>query len=252
MGHKIQAACLCNVGLRRRNNEDNFFFNGNLLDEENNGLSQPLCMTVSETDGLSMAVFDGMGGENFGETAAYAAARAMAEMKPDRQKFWVSTKKQLLRLVNCLNDAVVAEARVHCTDRMGCTMVSLHFEGNNIYVCNLGDSRAYCLRGKKFTQLSRDHVSTRPMKAGQKPPLIQHLGIDPEEMIIEPFIIKNHIRKGDRYLLCSDGLTDMVSNEEIADIIANCADAGECVCNLVQKAIEHGGRDNITVIVCMT
>ena len=84
----------------------------------------------------------------------------------------------------------------------------------------------------------------------KKAPLIQYLGMDPEEILIEPFIAKGDLKKGDQYLLCSDGLTDMLTNFEIADIMLNSPDAATCAENLIRAALEHGGRDNITVIVC--
>ena len=69
-------------------------------------------------------------------------------------------------------------------------------------------------------------------------------------MLIEPHIVKAELRKGDQYLLCSDGLTDMVENVEISDILLRSETTEECVSSLVQAAMEHGGRDNITVILC--
>lgn len=119
-----------------------------------------------------------------------------------------------------------------------------------MYSCNLGDSRAYRLRNGEFLQISHDHVETRSLAVGRKAPLTQHLGINPEDMLIEPYIAKDKVFPGDQYLLCSDGLTDMLTNFEISDIMLSSEDAESCVTHLINAALEHGGRDNITVIIC--
>ena len=69
-------------------------------------------------------------------------------------------------------------------------------------------------------------------------------------MLLDPYIAKGEIRSGDRYLLCSDGLTDMLSNFEIADILSSHDDPQKCVQELIDAALKQGGRDNITVILC--
>ena len=137
-----------------------------------------------------------------------------------------------------------------CTEHMGTTMVSLYFSGRSVYVCNVGDSRAYRLRDGEFLQLSVDHVENRPGREHRKAPLTQYLGLSSEEIQIDPHIAKGEIKKDDLYLLCSDGLTDMLTNLEITDIMINSKDAEACVQKLIRAAVDHGGRDNITVIVC--
>ena len=81
-------------------------------------------------------------------------------------------------------------------------------------------------------------------------PLTQHLGIDPEELQIEPFIAEGEIRRGDRYLLCSDGLTDMLSDEEIAEVLGRAERAEDAVRILQDLALYRGGKDNVTILVC--
>ena len=68
--------------------------------------------------------------------------------------------------------------------------------------------------------------------------------------MVEPYIAKGEVRKGDMYLLCSDGLTDMLTNFEISDIMLKSEDAEDCVQELIQAALDQGGRDNVTAIVC--
>ena len=132
---------------------------------------------------------------------------------------------------------------------MGTTMVSLYFSNRNVYVCNLGDSRAYRLRNGEFLQLSEDHIAKTPY-SNIKAPLIQYLGFDSEDVEIEPYIARGEINNEDIYLICSDGLTDMLTNFEICDIILQSNGLENGVEKLIQAALNHGGNDNITIIMC--
>ena len=84
---------------------------------------------------------------------------------------------------------------------------------------------------------------------GRKPYLTQYLGIDPDEMMIEPYIKSYYLQEGDTFLICSDGVTDMVEEQEICRILAHNEDVGDCVDLLIQAALDGGGKDNITAIV---
>lgn len=250
MGFVMEAACGCNKGKIRKNNEDNFYFDGKCLEVENDGLKNPAYIETPVKRGLCYAIFDGMGGENFGEIASHAAARQMQLTERTLGDYLIPEKKYLNRLSLSLNEAVLQAKREQCTDRMGTTMVALYFSGRYVYVCNIGDSRAYRLRDGEFLQISEDHVESHPGRGCKKAPLTQHLGIDPEDMLIEPYIAKGELKNGDMYLLCSDGLTDMLSNLEISCLMHSSDDVDECASQLIQAALEKGGRDNITVIVC--
>ena len=250
MKFTVQAACGCHTGKIRRNNEDNFFFNGKCLEENNDGLTRPIWIEDTLHNGYCVAVFDGMGGEHFGEVASFTAAQYMQTATKAFSDYFVSESKYLLKLTEQLNNAVVEAKKALFTDRSGSTMVALYFSSGYVYTCNLGDSRAYRLRDGEFLQLSVDHVEKRLASVHKKAPLTQHLGIDPEDMQIEPYIAKDKVVEGDTYLLCSDGLTDMLTNNEISDIIRSYKDPADCVEKLIQSALEQGGRDNITVIIC--
>ena len=250
MKFTIQAACGCNKGKIRKNNEDNFFFDGKCLERENSGLKHPVYIEDVLKNGTCFAIFDGMGGENFGEYAAYAAARQMQLTQRTLTDFLIPEKKYLERLTRQLNEAVLGKKKELCTGRMGSTMVSLYFSGHYVYVCNTGDSRAYRLREGEFLQLSEDHVAKRPGGEHRKAPLTQYLGFDSEDVELAPYIAKGEIKPGDVYLLCSDGLTDMLTNFEISDIMLQSENAEDCVKALIRAALEHGGHDNVTAIVC--
>lgn len=250
MSFILDAACLCNMGKVRKNNEDNFYFDGRCLEAENDGLRHPVAMSKALRRELCLAVFDGMGGENFGELAAFAAADCMQSVTRKLKDYFIPERRFLNGMCMKLNEAVVTKQRELCTERMGTTMVALYFSHGYVYVCNLGDSRAYRLRDGELLQISEDHVEKREGQTHRKAPLTQHLGIDPEEFLIEPHIAKGELKHGDQYLLCSDGLTDMLTNVEIDAILTAAPTVEDCAQKLVDAALEKGGRDNVTVIVC--
>ena len=229
MGIIIHAACGCNTGKIRKNNEDNFYFDGRCLERVNDGLNDVISSSQLLANNTCMAVFDGMGGERFGEYASYLAAEKL---------------KQLL------DETVVKAQEELRTQHMGATMAGLWFFNRKAYICNLGDSRVYRLRGGVLKQLSVDHVEKRPLKPGRKAPLTQHLGAGSEEIRVEPSIAISGINFGDKYLLCTDGLTDMLADTEILEIMEHNATPHSIVRSLIRNAMEQGGRDNITVIVC--
>ncbi len=249
MGYIIQAACGCDMGRIRKNNEDNFFFDGKCLGKDNNGLTKPIRINRLR-HGFCVAVFDGMGGENFGELASYVAAHHMQLTERSLSDIFIPKEEYLEKLALQLNDAVVEAQKEMHTEHMGTTMVSLYFWGRYAYVCNVGDSRAYRLHNGEITRISVDHVEQCPGREEKKAPLTQHLGFGSEEIQIEPYITKRELKKGDIYLLCSDGLTDMLTDLEIFDIVIQSESVESCVQDLIVAACEHGGRDNITVIVC--
>lgn len=250
MKFSIEAACGCHNGKIRANNEDNFLFNNTSLMLEHNGLKNPVYMDCPVHWRLIFAVFDGMGGENFGEIASFRAASCLKREEKKIQSFFTPEKKYLKDVCNKMNEEVYLAAQEQSTEHMGTTMVSLFFTPLSVYVCNIGDSRAYRLRDGEFLQISQDHVEKRPDGNTKKAPLTQYLGMDPNEILIEPYIAKGELKRGDVYLLCSDGLTDMVSNFDICDILFAHDTVVDCVEALQKAAIENGGRDNITVIVC--
>lgn len=244
---RMSAACGCDRGKVRSGNQDNFYFRGRYLEEENNGLDAPLAFSGWQRSGMMLAVFDGMGGENHGETAAFTAARTMDTVR----RPWNMDVQEFLRgCADTLNDAVVqAQLQLH-TRRMGTTVAALWLGAQHMYIWNVGDSRCYLLRDGTLKQCSVDHVGTLLRPGERKAPLTQYLGLDPEELSIIPSISREALRRGDRYLLCSDGVTDMLSQEQIKKILSGGGSCTDCVNALIAGAMEQGGKDNITAIVC--
>ena len=130
---------------------------------------------------------------------------------------------------------------------MGTTAAVVLFEGRNVHICNIGDSKVFRYRDGQLLQLSKDHLCFAPF--GVKPALSQSLGIPPEKLRLEPFYMRTDCAEADMYLICSDGLTDMLTNEEIQAVLSSNS-ATPTVTRLLELALRNGGKDNITIILC--
>ena len=253
MAFKIQAACGCNIGRRRTNNEDNFYFDNRLLPKENKGLKTAVAIEQMLEREQCYGVFDGMGGESYGEEASFIAAAVAKNSEKLLADFIYPPRQYLTDLVLKMNEMVCDKSEQLGSGRMGSTAVMLYLSGEYAYVCNVGDSRAFRLRRDEFLQISENHTDARFLAEqgikGRKPSLTQHLGIWPDEMVLEPYVAKGELQDGDQFLLCSDGLTDMVSNAQICAIMKEHEDVRHCVDALIAKALENGGKDNVTVIL---
>ena len=252
-------SCSCVKGKVRDNNEDNFYFAGKYLEPGSEGLeasiSESIDLMKDDKRGHLFAVFDGMGGGQHGEVASYEAAKCMSEHVPQCEGPGDSEDALMLdALCKTLNDRVYAVGVQKDASVMGTTVAAMYFKGGRWWSCNVGDSRCYRLRGGVLEKLSEDHVeglySIDSVNKTKKPGLIQYLGMDPGEIILEPTIHSSDLQKGDTYLICSDGLTDMVTEADIASLLNKAADAEEATAGLVELALENGGKDNSTAIVC--
>lgn len=252
MAFKIQAACGCNIGRRRTNNEDNFYFDNRLLPKDNQGLKTAVMVELPLEREQCYGVFDGMGGESYGEEASFLAAAVAKNREKILADYIYPPKMYLTDLIKEMNKAVCDKSEQLSSGRMGSTAVMLYLNHDYAYVCNVGDSRAFRLRQDEFMQISEDHTDARFLAEQgikRKPSLTQHLGIWPDEMELEPYVAKGQLQAGDQFLLCSDGLTDMVSNAEICGMMKEYDDVRVCVDALIDRALEHGGKDNVTVIL---
>ena len=246
----MDAGCGCVVGQLRANNEDNFLFRGAYLGQDNDGLDRILTWRTSLKTPTYLAVFDGMGGEANGEEAAWIAARTLQECTDQLPGERVSLEDVCQKA----NGRICQRARERGTGLEGTTVAILCLHDMEAEIANLGDSRIFLLRDNELRQLSVDHTDQDLLQAqgitGRKPRLTQHLGIEPEELVIQPYVSRMETRVGDRFLLCTDGLTDMVQEEEIRQILGALLPMGRTVEELITRALDGGGRDNITVICC--
>lgn len=242
MNYKINYCCFSHAGKCRHNNQDNFICNGIYIDEKNNTCCFPLIGCLTNVEPSLVGVFDGMGGEECGEIASFIAAKTASEVLLGE-----SPLEDMLNFCGKANNQICNYAAKHNISSMGTTAAILAFTKTEVVLCNIGDSKIFLFSNKKLEQISVDHYDVTAY--GQKPPLSQNLGIPAIEMIIEPYIAEGRYNDGDIYLICSDGLTDMVTTETIANILIN-TDYNNAAIELLSTAIKNGGKDNITIILC--
>ena len=249
MAYQIEYAYTCHIGKIRNNNEDNFWCCGDSLEAQNQGMSHIRSGYMKQSEYPLLAVFDGMGGESCGEMAAFLAAEACGEhFKTAKDGIRNDPEEFLNEICESMNQAICDYGRTNKINSMGTTAALLAFAEDAVYSCNLGDSRIYKSDREKFYQISQDHVPGRSLFG--KAPLTQYLGMEEENLQLEPSISRQEIKIGDRFLLCSDGITDMLSDGEIADILSRDIPVAKTVEILVDRALKKGGRDNITVVLC--
>ena len=252
MKYYLEAACGSDVGRVRQNNEDNCYFGDRILGVEHEGIPKPWTGRFA-ADRICFGVFDGMGGVEDGQVASYLAAKTFAEHCAALREEGVLSEDFFREAVSRMNESVCLEAEARF-NQMGTTAVMAGFSQEAVWLCNVGDSRIYRFRAGQLTQLSLDHVEKLPpyalqSKRRRKPLLTQCIGISPDELLIEPHIIREELQEGDVYLLCTDGLTDMIPDQGIALLLAEESDVDHSVQALISRALLMGGRDNITVLL---
>ncbi len=202
---------------------------------------------------------DGMGGHNAGEVASQTAVDVISEALSD---FLKNSQKEVPMLldgvIKSANDKIFKAA---CEDEaksgMGTTAVIACVFENEMYIANIGDSRAYALRGDEFYQITKDHSMVAEMVTNgtitseearvhpQKNVITRALGTDEKA---KADIFEYEYQKGDILLMCSDGLSGMVTDDDIKSVLKSGDSAKECTEKLISLAKENGGKDNITVI----
>lgn len=245
---ELQFAAKTDTGLVRSHNED--------------------AITHSDEYGLAILA-DGMGGYNAGEVASAIATSTMKQAVEGQlqARGWVARPSQskyiqqlLVGSVERANSAILEAARAEPQfSGMGTTVVAAVFHQNKVTVAHVGDSRVYRLRRGELALLTRDHsLLQEQIDAGMIDPelarfssnrnlITRAVGVD---HLIEVEIHDHLTQIGDLYLICSDGLSDMLSMQEIGEILNNTSSDLELSCDaLVARANKNGGRDNTSVIL---
>ena len=242
--HAMECVYLSHVGLVRLHNEDH--------------------LACFPSLGI-MVLGDGMGGHQAGEVASRIAVEAAAEELISRQEEdWADELNSLAvagEAVEAANLAVCAEIdRYPALKGMGTTLVVALFRESNVYFAHVGDSRLYCLRDGQLCQLTRDHSLVQELldnglfasvdeahEAGIGDNILtRSIGLDPN---VEIDVGDQHLRAGDLYLMCSDGLCGRVPDETIGGIMQALDDLQAIAEALLQAALDAGGRDNISLIL---
>jgi protein phosphatase len=218
-----------------------------------------------------MVLADGMGGYNAGEVASGIAVQIVSELavaganREERED--IDPHSGLMRQSIVLRDAVyrankiifqTAQSQTHC-EGMGTTIVACMFYDNKISIAHVGDSRAYRLRGDTFEQLTLDHSLLQELvdrgfyshdeaqRSTNRNYVTRALGVEPT---VEVEVHEHDVLPDDIYLLCSDGLPDMVEDEDIHLTISTFNASLDVVGQqLIELANDHGGRDNVSVML---
>ena len=212
-----------------------------------------------DPDGRFFIVADGMGGHAGGEIASKIAVDSIRECL---EALWdvETTPQQLMQdAIDKANQAIVDDQAANLVrSDMGTTVVVLLFREEQPWFCHIGDSRLYRLRGAKIEQISDDHTwIARAIQTGVVNPdeakthpwrhmLLQCLGREDLKSITAREI---EWQPGDRFLICSDGLTEELSNDRIAHQLKNIRNCQQAAQALIDSAKLRGGRDNITVVI---
>ncbi|KGF10218.1 Stp1/IreP family PP2C-type Ser/Thr phosphatase [Urinicoccus massiliensis] len=221
-----------NVGKVRKNNEDAF--------------------KISNKDKIYLLA-DGMGGHLGGEFASSMAVQELEKLLVD-----VKDKAEIKEAIEEVNRKIYQKSlEDENLSGMGTTLSLIKILDDHLYFANIGDSRIYCLKGKDLIQLTIDDsyvnyllevgaiTSDQAKDHPKKNVLLKALGTTED---IEVFVQEVQWEEDDLYLLCSDGLTNMLEEEEIQEIISS-NEAEKAVDLLINQALDRGGKDNITVIV---
>lgn len=257
---KTSAALVCSIGCVRKNNEDNFYFMGDVLTLKNINEGAHIVQTFTNPQQL-YAVMDGMGGQNSGERASCIAAELM-ERDADKIIGGDPAKTMPEYAVGAskvIHDDSIAQGFTKAGE--GTTLAMLCLKDKKAHVANVGDSRVYLLRQGELRQISEDHSQVGAMyRNGQISELQarihpknnvidQYIGMDPAKMPKKyVHYASEPLYRGDRLMICSDGLTDLVPEGMIREyLMGNTPD--EAACKLVLAALELGGKDNTTCLV---
>ncbi|WP_072681738.1 PP2C family protein-serine/threonine phosphatase [Rhodococcoides corynebacterioides] len=228
----LRYAARSDRGLVRSNNEDSVYAGARLL-----------------------ALADGMGGHAAGEVASQLMIAALAHLDDDEPGDDLLGK---LERATREGNATIAEQVEEDPelDGMGTTLTAILFGGRKIGLVHIGDSRAYLLRDDELTQITRDDTFVQSLVDEGRITAEQAHSHPQRSLImraltgneIEPTLTVREARAGDRYLLCSDGLSDVVSSETIADTLRE-GENDVCADRLIELALRSGGPDNVTVVV---
>jgi PPM family protein phosphatase len=228
----VDSIAMTSTGLQRRDNEDASF-------------ARPPVFVVA----------DGMGGAQAGEVASRIAVEAFEQGLPDSG----NPEERLAARAQEANHRIYELSRAeHERAGMGTTLTAAYLDDSNLAIAHVGDSRAYLFRDGALQRLTQDHslvdelvrrgklTEAQAAEHPQRSIITRALGPEPT---VDVDTWTYPVRAGDVLLLCSDGLTSMISEERVAEILGSPADVEQAAAQLIDEANEAGGRDNITVVL---
>lgn len=247
-------SCVCShMGNVRTKNDDNVCFNGIVNIQNNNELFlRSTKKPISTLNTSIFAIFDGIGGFSESQIASKMASDVFADYINNLGTMQDILNVNIPKILNelCLKaNSTICQKRLDTNLKLGTTCACIVFKNSNLYVCNVGDSKIFKFCNGVLTQLSVDHVS-EVSSGNSKPKIYQYLGLNDIDVVIEPYIEKFKISPNEVYLVCSDGLTDLVSLERISEILKLGNTLEESLQTLLDEALSNGGNDNISIILC--
>lgn len=267
----VDLGAVSHQGLVRENNEDSYLVMrfGRSLENLLTNIDPDLLDQSYFMSGYGMLVADGMGGMAGGEVASRLALTKLIELIVDTSDWTLALNRQrgvttvLERMTERfleIDDVLRKEADSDQTLRgMGTTLTVAGALGSDLIIGHVGDSRAYLLRGESFEQLTTDHtlaqalidagVASRddPASRSMRHVLTAAVGSLGEQ--VDPQVQRLKLSKGDQLLLCTDGLTEAVEDEIIAQVMRESTSSQSACQALVDLALASGGSDNITVVL---
>lgn len=262
----VEISAVTHRGRVRNNNEDQYA----VVKRTRSGVvlasSLPSSeLTHQDRTAWLICVADGLGGEVSGEVASATAVKAMLEFASEMSS-WVMQPAENLELdiqkrVALYSQAIKRDLRNKANenaefDGMATTLTAAYIYGDSAVVVNVGDSRSYLVGAEGIRQITRDHTVAQDLLDAGVPAestraygnvLTRCFGTDGEPVPVDVFHLK--LTVNDRILLCSDGLSDLVIDADIATVIAESKSTADACEALVSAALLAGGRDNITVVL---
>jgi serine/threonine protein phosphatase PrpC len=238
---EIESSSLSVIGPVREDNQDSI----HLPDEDH-----PV------GPGLLFALADGMGGYAHGGMASLLALESFSSVLASQNGGPVP--KTLQRAVEAANLQVYQKAQQLDAGRMGTTLIAAYVFGDMLYLAHVGDSRAYLIRDGECICLTSDHTTVGEMVRSklisadkirthaQRSILTKSVGID---LFVQPDIIQQRLREGDRLILCSDGVWSVIEDDEFAQVVRDCDSIDALSQNLIDLALENNTDDNASVVV---
>ncbi|WP_435009476.1 PP2C family protein-serine/threonine phosphatase [Tundrisphaera lichenicola] len=267
---EVEFAAISDPGRVRTNNEDHYLITRMSRTYRPLRTNMPAGELPDPFDDVAygMVVADGMGGMSAGEKASQLAIRTGVELVLNSPRWATRIDEEEARHLigrmceyfRKVDNAVIGQARAHRGLRgMGTTLTLAYSVGIDVFIVHVGDSRAYLHRAGGLSQLTRDHTVAQNLAdvGAIKPEEVhrhntRHVltnfvggpthGVDPEIATLQ-------VRDGDTLLLCSDGLTEMVEDSDIAAILDKAPTPDDAARSLIDRALANGGRDNVTVVL---
>jgi serine/threonine protein phosphatase PrpC len=267
---QVDFGAISDVGKVRTNNEDHFRIarTSRTMRTLMSNLPPGQVPDYFEDVAYSMVVADGMGGEAAGEVASMMAITIGVNLRLNDVKWNLKINEQeardlmdrACRMIHQIDEELAERARSDpALHRMGTTLTTTYSLGDDLFLFHVGDSRAYLCRGGRLRQLTRDHTVAQALAdAGQieaeevashrmRHCLTNVMGSQTGRLHVE--MLQVRLLDGDRVLLCTDGLTEMAHEDEILEILRGIEGSGQACRAVVDLALQHGGKDNVTVLI---